>query len=136
MANEVKYFKGKVGHLLSDGSVKVSFPISVIAVDDERKIKLLQKSKKVTEITQEEAAKAYPDLFSVEKEGKKTEQNSDKTAADATKTAGEPTRAMLEDDARKLGVSEDDLKKAKNKADVVALIEDAQEAADKEKEAA
>jgi hypothetical protein len=129
MENSTRYFKGPVGHYLSDGKNKVRFAISIIAVTDKGQIRLLENSKRVTECSAEDAAAAYPDVYKLEgqttKNGKKSDGGDDQTGDnDGKKTGGEPSRKELEEEGKKLGLTEKEMKKERTNADLAALIAD------------
>lgn len=120
MESEVKYFKSRAGHVVSNGKVKVKFPITIISTDKKEQIALLEKSKQVTEVTKEEAVKTYPQKF--------TDEMVDDGDDEGSNNSG-MTRKELEEEALNSGVSEEELKKAKNKGEVAALLKAAQEKA-------
>lgn len=140
MQNEVKYFKGPVGHVVSDGKTKVNFPISIIAVTRRDQMKLLEKSKHVTEVSMEEAVSTYPHLYKkpeegeANSEGSSEETNLEEDTSEESESVAEPTKKELVETAKKLGISEEEIKKAKTKADLVALIQDAREEEEEDEE--
>ncbi len=115
-----KYYKAKVGSLVTNGALKYRFAVPVAAFDeDDDLVAVLDKSLLATEIDKKEAKELSPDMFrNLKKEDK---------AADDTKTAQE-----LRDEALALGVSEEDVKAAKKKDDLLALIEKAKKAGDED----
>ncbi|MES2395040.1 MAG: hypothetical protein V4549_03515 [Bacteroidota bacterium] len=130
MDSEVKYYKAKKGYIVSDGVIKVRFVKEVFCTSDLKEMSLLKKSVNVTETTFEEAVKVFPDLVKQEekKEEKKVDPATNDNAPDDDSATVGPTRKVLEARARELKVSEDDIKKAKNKAEVAALVKTAEDA--------
>ncbi len=114
----VKYFQSKIGNVVSNGKTKVKFPIAVIAISDEKQIELLKTSANVKEITAEEAQELYPTVF-VDIDGDSTETTGDD---------GEGTKAVLVDEAIDLGITQKELKQAKNRAQLIELVKKARQA--------
>lgn len=129
----LKYFKGRVGNLVSDGKTKVKFVTEVFATEEQKEIVLLRSSKNTVEIEADEAKRLLPNVFGEVEQG----EEQDKVDSDAGDKDNEVesvvdavdpeipegvTRKELEERAEKLGVSKKVLKKAKSNAEVLELI--------------
>lgn len=120
---EVKYFQSKLGNIVSNGKVKFRFSSEVLRVDNPLLVDLLNKSKSVKEVSEEEAEKLNPLLF--ENYEKKESNEDDGNGEGEGDEIENMTKPALKEKALELGVSEDDLKEPILKDALVKIVKDA-----------
>ena len=100
MASKSKYFKSKIGNLVTNGVIKFKFHTPIVVAEDEDLCELLGSAKSVTEMSKKDAEAEFPmlsrDMAAEEAErselAKMEEEEKAAKAAEAAKRVAERTK--------------------------------------------